>query len=203
MGTIGSAILVIVASSLSDEHGALRVYALTEANVVSSLVSALTGVAVGALARTPLGWRGTRRGGHRAARAVPDVSHRERAPAAPLRGGAAGGRVPVAVLDVLVRPRRVGIVRVLRHLLGGRLPGASGEAAPRRERGLGQHLPGWHAPGPARREPSRAPHLTAAVIEASLAVATTGFVVYWRAATPAFALLGCSSAASGSPASTR
>jgi fucose permease len=58
MGAIGSAILPVVASSLSDEHGGLRAIALTEANLVSSLVSSLAGAMVGLLSGTFLGWRG-------------------------------------------------------------------------------------------------------------------------------------------------
>ena len=58
MGAVGSFILAIVVSSLSDEHGPLLAIALTEANLLASAVSALAGVAVGLAARSPLGWRG-------------------------------------------------------------------------------------------------------------------------------------------------
>jgi len=57
MGLIGSLILAIVPSSLSDQHGDMRAVALTEANVIASLVSATAPVLVGWFALTVLGWR--------------------------------------------------------------------------------------------------------------------------------------------------
>lgn len=57
MGLLGSLILVIVPSALSDQHGAFRAVALTEANVVSSLVSTAAPLLVGWVAPLPGGWR--------------------------------------------------------------------------------------------------------------------------------------------------
>jgi fucose permease len=57
MGLVGSLILVIVPSSLSDRHGELRSVALSEANVTASLVSTLAPLLVGWSAALPGGWR--------------------------------------------------------------------------------------------------------------------------------------------------
>ncbi|MGB8646794.1 MAG: MFS transporter [Anaerolineae bacterium] len=57
MGLIGSLILAIVPSTLSDQHGELRSIALSEANVVSSMVSALAPLMVGVSAYWLGGWR--------------------------------------------------------------------------------------------------------------------------------------------------
>ena len=57
MGLIGSLILVIVPSILSDQHGELRTVALSEANVVASLVSTAAPLMVGWFAHFAGGWR--------------------------------------------------------------------------------------------------------------------------------------------------
>jgi fucose permease len=57
MGLVGSLILAIVPSSLSDEHGELRGVALSEANVVASLVSTAAPLLVGWFAVLAGGWR--------------------------------------------------------------------------------------------------------------------------------------------------
>ncbi|MEW5868496.1 MAG: MFS transporter [Chloroflexota bacterium] len=57
MGVIGSLILPIVASALSDEHGEQRAVAYSEANVVASLISAAAPLLVGFFARSAGSWR--------------------------------------------------------------------------------------------------------------------------------------------------
>lgn len=57
MGLVGSLILVIVPSSLSDLHGEYRAVALSEANVVASLVSMIAPLMVGWCTGLPGGWR--------------------------------------------------------------------------------------------------------------------------------------------------
>ena len=57
MGLIGSLILAIVPTILSNQHGELRAVALSEANVIASLLSAIAPVLVGWFAGTALGWR--------------------------------------------------------------------------------------------------------------------------------------------------
>ncbi len=57
MGLVGSLILVIVPSTLSDRHGELRAVAFSEANVVSSLASTAAPLMVGAFAHLIGGWR--------------------------------------------------------------------------------------------------------------------------------------------------
>ena len=57
MGLVGSLILVIVPSFLSDRHKEQRAAALTEANVVASLVSTAAPLMVGWSAHLPGGWR--------------------------------------------------------------------------------------------------------------------------------------------------
>jgi fucose permease len=57
MGCIGSLILAVVPSSLSDQYGEMRAVALSEANVIASMVSSAAPLLVGWLANTPAGWR--------------------------------------------------------------------------------------------------------------------------------------------------
>lgn len=57
MGLIGSLILAIVPSALSEQHGEYRAIPLTEANVVASVVSAAAPLFVGWFATTAGGWR--------------------------------------------------------------------------------------------------------------------------------------------------
>ncbi len=57
MGLVGSLILIIVPSALSDQHGEMRPVALSEANVIASLVSSAAPLLVGWFARLPGGWR--------------------------------------------------------------------------------------------------------------------------------------------------
>ncbi|MFN8563411.1 MAG: MFS transporter [Anaerolineae bacterium] len=57
MGLVGSLILAVVPSALSDQHGDMRAVALSEANVFSSLFSASAPVLVGWFALSALGWR--------------------------------------------------------------------------------------------------------------------------------------------------
>jgi MFS family permease len=57
MGLIGSLILTIVPSVLGEQHGELRAVAYSEANVISSILSAVAPVLVGWFAATTFGWR--------------------------------------------------------------------------------------------------------------------------------------------------
>jgi fucose permease len=57
MGLVGSLILVIIPSALSDQHGELRAVALSEANVIASLVATAAPLLVGWSAHLPGGWR--------------------------------------------------------------------------------------------------------------------------------------------------
>lgn len=57
MGVLGSLILVIIPSALSDQHGELRAVALSESNVIASLVSAAAPLMIGWVAYLPGGWR--------------------------------------------------------------------------------------------------------------------------------------------------
>jgi fucose permease len=57
MGLVGSLILPIVASTLADLHGQQSAVALSEANVIASLVSAAAPLLVGFFARSAWGWR--------------------------------------------------------------------------------------------------------------------------------------------------
>jgi fucose permease len=57
MGSVGSLLLILVPSSLSEEHGKHCAVALSEANVVASSVSATAPLLVGWLAGTAAGWR--------------------------------------------------------------------------------------------------------------------------------------------------
>ncbi|MEO8611549.1 MAG: MFS transporter [Chloroflexota bacterium] len=57
MGLVGSLILAIIPSVLSDQYGEMRAVAFSEANVISSIVSAVAPVLVGWFATMALGWR--------------------------------------------------------------------------------------------------------------------------------------------------
>jgi fucose permease len=57
MGCVGSLILAVVPALLSDEHGEMRAVAISEANVLSSLVSAFAALLVGWFAGLVIGWR--------------------------------------------------------------------------------------------------------------------------------------------------
>ena len=57
MGLVGSLILAIVPSALSDQHGEMRAVALSEANVIASVVAAIAPILVGWFAPSFLGWR--------------------------------------------------------------------------------------------------------------------------------------------------
>jgi len=57
MGCVGSLILVVVPAALSDEHQEKSAVAITEANLLSSLINALAPLLVGWFAYTLFGWR--------------------------------------------------------------------------------------------------------------------------------------------------
>jgi fucose permease len=57
MGCVGSLILAVVPVLLSDEHGEMRAVAISEANVLSSLVSTSAALLVGWFASLIFGWR--------------------------------------------------------------------------------------------------------------------------------------------------
>jgi fucose permease len=57
MGLVGSVILAIVPAALSDQHGELRAVALSEANVISSLLATSAPLMVGWFARSLDSWR--------------------------------------------------------------------------------------------------------------------------------------------------
>jgi fucose permease len=57
MGLVGSLILAIVPAALTDRHGELRAVALSEANVLASLVSTAAPLLIGWFARSAWGWR--------------------------------------------------------------------------------------------------------------------------------------------------
>ncbi|RPI29384.1 MAG: MFS transporter [Chloroflexota bacterium] len=57
MGLIGSLILAIIPAALSDQHGELRAVALSEANVISSVVATAAPLMVGWFAHSVGGWR--------------------------------------------------------------------------------------------------------------------------------------------------
>jgi fucose permease len=57
MGLVGSLILAIVPAALSDEHGDLRAVALSEANLIASLLATAAPIMVGWSARSLGSWR--------------------------------------------------------------------------------------------------------------------------------------------------
>lgn len=57
MGWLGSYLLVMIQSTLADEHGDKRAIALTESNIVASILAAIVPIVVGIGAGTILTWR--------------------------------------------------------------------------------------------------------------------------------------------------
>lgn len=57
MGLVGSLILIIIPSALSDQYGEMRAVALSEANVISLLIVTAAPLMVGWCANLPVGWR--------------------------------------------------------------------------------------------------------------------------------------------------
>ncbi len=57
MGLVGSLILAVVPSALSEQHGERRAVALAEANVIGSITATAAPLMVGLCARSPGGWR--------------------------------------------------------------------------------------------------------------------------------------------------
>jgi len=57
MGLVSSLILIIAPSALSDQHGELRAVALSESNMIASLISTAAPLLVGWTAHLPGGWR--------------------------------------------------------------------------------------------------------------------------------------------------
>lgn len=57
MGCVGSLILAVVPAALSEEHGELRAVAISESNVLASLLSTAAPLLVGWLAGQAVGWR--------------------------------------------------------------------------------------------------------------------------------------------------
>ena len=57
MGLVGTLILVVVPAALSDRHGEQRAVAISEANVIASVVAMAAPLMVGLCARLPGGWR--------------------------------------------------------------------------------------------------------------------------------------------------
>ena len=57
MGLVGSLILAVVPAFLSDEHGELSAVAISEANMLSSLISMVAPLLVGWFVRLLVGWR--------------------------------------------------------------------------------------------------------------------------------------------------
>ena len=58
MGWLGTLVLVLVQSTLSDRHGDRRAIALTESNLAASIAAGLAPVFVGLFQRLGLGWQG-------------------------------------------------------------------------------------------------------------------------------------------------
>lgn len=58
MGYLGSLLLVMIQSTLSDHHGARRATALTEANILAMLCAGVAPLLLGLFQQTALGWRG-------------------------------------------------------------------------------------------------------------------------------------------------
>lgn len=58
MGYLGTLLLVMLQSTLSDHHGVQRATALTESNILAMLCAGLSPLMIGLFQRTVLGWRG-------------------------------------------------------------------------------------------------------------------------------------------------
>jgi fucose permease len=58
MGSLGALVLVMVQSTLSDQHGDNRAVALTEANILASVAASMAPFLVGGFQLISIGWRG-------------------------------------------------------------------------------------------------------------------------------------------------
>jgi fucose permease len=58
MAYLGSLLLILIQTTLSDRHGEQRVIALTESNVGAAMAATMAPVVVGSFERWGLGWRG-------------------------------------------------------------------------------------------------------------------------------------------------
>jgi MFS family permease len=58
MGGVGSLVLILIPAILADRHGANRAVAIVEANTLSAATGAMAGLLIGLAEQTPAGWRG-------------------------------------------------------------------------------------------------------------------------------------------------
>lgn len=198
MGAWGTLLLITSQAALADRHGAARAVALTESNVVASLASILAAVAVGALARTALGWRGALVAVVLYLAVVALLFARTRLPervawgASPARGSTPAGRGRLSVgfwalWGVLVCGVAVewSVVFWGADALAGRAGLAPADAAAAMAvffaamtlgRFVGSRLARWR---PADR-----------LLPPAVGLALVGFPVFWLATTPPLAVVG-------------
>src|SRR5215207_6267620 len=58
MGGVGSLVLILIPAILADRHGENRAVAIVEANILSAATGAMAGLLIGLGEQTPAGWRG-------------------------------------------------------------------------------------------------------------------------------------------------
>ncbi len=191
MGALGSLIIVVVSSSLSDQFGPLRAVAYSEANVLASLISALAGLAVGYFARTALSWRGALGLGVAAAPLLWLMFGREAAPKAEQpANGAAHDKLPglywvywTAIM--LVVAIEFCMVFWAAEFLESELGLPRADAALASSIFLAAMLIGrWLSSRVVVR--FTAPR----VLNASLLLAAVGYLIYWQAPVPAAGFIG-------------
>ncbi|MFN8449730.1 MAG: MFS transporter [Anaerolineae bacterium] len=192
MGLVGSLILAVVPSALSDQHGDMRAVALSEANVFSSLFSASAPVLVGWFALSALGWRMALVVAVLAVVVIRVGFNRVSLPPMAAPKTADQHEPPLSILYWLYWTALVAAVSVefclifwsadyLETSLG--MPTA--EAAQAVSVFLGSMIVGRLAGSRLVR------HISAhRVITASLIIDTVGFLLYWTASTPLVGMIG-------------
>lgn len=192
MGLVGSLILAVVPSALSDQHGEMRAVALSEANVIASVLSAIAPILVGWFAQSALGWRAAlvvaalaavvMRLGFRGA-SLPAIP-------TPSQDDASGGQLPAlywlywAALVVAVSIEFCMIFWSADYFETG-LGMAKASAA----QAVSLFLVGMII---GRLASSRLVQRLSAhqVVTGSLIIASVGFLIYWTAASSTFGIIG-------------
>ena len=157
MGLVGSLILTIIPSALSDQHGEQRAVALSEANVVSSLLSTAAPLLVG--------WLAAGAGNSRlpAVIAAPDLRANYAAPVYPPSSGHYPPRpcrttAAQALLGLLGRAGPIRVAGILHDLVERRLPRERLKPGQSQRGPIGQPVPGSDDPRPVGNEPPGPAH---------------------------------------------
>lgn len=190
MGCVGSLILAVVPAALSEEHGALRAVAISESNVLASLLSTAAPLLVGWLAGQAAGWRLALIAAALLALLIGLVLLRQPARRAAVDASQPGRRLPLQfwyywVVLVLAVSVEFCMVYWSADYLGSVLGVPVASAAQAVSLFLAGMIIGRLVGGQAVRR--FAPR---SVILASLLLGSAGFLLFWTTASPALGMAG-------------